>query len=74
MRIDELNTPVTKYEYSDFASYYEPMQITKEQKEKRTETAHDLWYVFLMFFTMLIILFLTMLNNAECFYIETLHK
>lgn len=53
MRFDELNTPITTYEYVDFQKYFAPMQITEEQKEKRTETAHDLFFDFLMLFALI---------------------
>ena len=50
--MDELNVFSSEYVY-DFEKYYESMDISKEQKEKRTETANDLWYVFLFLFAML---------------------
>lgn len=50
--IDELNVFSEEY-VNDFAKYFEPMHISKEDKEKREKTANDLWYVFLFLFAMI---------------------
>ena len=52
MMIDELNIR-EKYTAQDFYQYFKPMAITEKQKETRTETANDLWYVFLMLFVLI---------------------
>lgn len=48
--IDELNSITTEYEEVDIDTYFEPMDITEEQKEERKKAAEDLWWVFLLMF------------------------
>lgn len=48
--IDELNSITTEYEEVDIDTYFEPMDITEEQKEERKKAAEDLWWVLLLMF------------------------
>ena len=48
--IDELN--VIPKENISIDTYFDKMDITKEQKEERQKTAEDLWWVLLLFFAM----------------------
>lgn len=52
--IDELNSITTEYEeVVDIETYFEPMDITEEQKEERKTAAEDLWWVLLLLFALI---------------------
>ena len=49
--IHELNNIVTEYE--EIETYFKAMDITKEQREERETAAEDMWWVFLLLFTLI---------------------
>ena len=50
MKIDELNTLDSSFDYEDFIEhYFDPMQITRKQKEERKELAKELMDIVLYF-------------------------
>lgn len=51
--IEQLNNITTEYEVVDIDTYFEPMDITKEQKEERKDAAEDLWWVLLLLFALI---------------------
>lgn len=53
MSIHELNNIQTKYEEYDIDTYFEPMDITEEQKKERKTAAEDLWWVLLLLFALI---------------------
>lgn len=51
--LHELNNIQTEYEEYDIDTYFDPMDITEEQKEERKEAAEELWWVFLLLFALI---------------------
>ena len=51
--IEQLNNITTEYEEYDIDTYFDVMDISEEQKEKRKEVADDLIWVFLLIFAII---------------------
>lgn len=51
--IEQLNNITTEYEKVDIDTYFEPMDITEEQKKERKDAAEDLWWVLLLLFALI---------------------